>query len=98
MTNAPIWYVYIIRGNDNSLYTGVSINVERRFLEHQSQGKKCAKYLRGKAPLRLVFQQKMPNKTAAYQLEYQIKQMSKADKEKLIIIRDLRVLGTTQLD
>lgn len=98
MTNAPIWYVYIIRGNDNSLYTGVSIDVKRRFLEHQSQGKKCAKYLRGRAPLRLVFQQKMPNKTAAYQLEYQIKQMSKADKEKLIIIRDLRVLGTTQLD
>lgn len=84
MTNAPIWYVYIIRGNDNSLYTGASIDVKRRFLEHQSQGKKCAKYLRGKAPLRLVFQQKMPNKTAAYQLEYQIKQMSKADKEKLV--------------
>lgn len=74
----------MIRGNDNSLYTGVSIDVERRFLEHQSQGKKCAKYLRGKAPLRLVFQKEMANKQEAYQLEYQIKQMSKADKEKLI--------------
>lgn len=84
MKNTPIWYVYIIRGNDSSLYTGVSIDVKRRFLEHQSQGKKCAKYLRGKAPLRLVFQKEMADKQAAYQLEYKIKQMSKADKERLI--------------
>lgn len=88
MKKSPIWYVYIIRCNDNSLYTGVSIDVKRRFLEHQSQGKKSAKYLRGKAPLTLVFQKQMPNKNEAYQLEYQIKQMSKAEKERLLVQLD----------
>jgi hypothetical protein len=41
----------MIRCADNSLYTGITIDLDRRFAEHQSQGKKCAKYLKGKSPL-----------------------------------------------
>ena len=42
----PSWYVYIIRASDQSLYTGITTDPERRFAEHQS-GKAGAKYFRG---------------------------------------------------
>lgn len=75
------WYVYIVRCSDNSLYTGISLDVERRFAEHSAQGKKCAKYLRGKAPLELVFQTKITCKSEALKLEYKIKKLPKYQKE-----------------
>lgn len=78
------WFVYMIRCNDGSLYTGLSTDVERRFAEHQSQRGKCAKYLRGKAPLELVYQLQVATRSLASQLEIEIKQMSKQQKEQLI--------------
>jgi DNA-3-methyladenine glycosylase I len=75
------WYVYIIRCADNSLYTGITTDVSRRFNEHQTQSKHCAKYLRGKAPLTLVFQLCVADKSSALQMEYKIKQLSKLEKE-----------------
>ncbi len=47
------WSVYILRCGDGSLYTGVATDVARRFGEHQSQGPKAAKYVRGRTPLEL---------------------------------------------
>ncbi|EKD29122.1 MAG: hypothetical protein ACD_79C00053G0003 [uncultured bacterium] len=78
------WYIYLIRCNDNTLYTGITIDVERRFKEHLSQGKKSAKYLRGKLPLKLVFQQKAGNRKEAAKLEIKVKKLSKASKEKIV--------------
>ncbi len=78
------WHLYIIRCADNSLYTGVTIDVERRFLEHQSQGEKCAKYLKGKAPLRLAFQEMIGDKQLAYRLEWRVKRLTKGEKELLV--------------
>ena len=48
------WFVYIIRCGDLSLYTGIATDVDRRFAEHESQGAKAAKYLRGATPLDLA--------------------------------------------
>lgn len=79
------WYVYIIRCSDNSLYTGITTDVSRRLLEHQSQGNKTAKYLRGKSPLNLVFQLEVKNRSSALKIEQKIKQLSKSEKEKIII-------------
>jgi len=79
------WYVYIIRCSDNSLYTGVTTDVSRRLQEHQAQGDRTAKYLRGKSPLKLVLQLQVVNKSAALKLEKQIKSLSKLEKEKLIL-------------
>ncbi|MCP4054868.1 MAG: GIY-YIG nuclease family protein, partial [Mesoflavibacter sp.] len=46
---------YIIRCNDSTLYTGITLDVARRYKEHQGQGRRCAKYLKGKLPLELVY-------------------------------------------
>ncbi len=80
----PPWFLYIIRCADNSLYTGITIDLERRFAEHQAQGTKCAKYLRGKAPLKLVFTTPVGDKSAASRLELRVKKRSKQTKERLI--------------
>ncbi len=81
----PPWFLYIIRCNDNSLYTGITIDLERRFEEHRSQGKKCAKYLKGKSPLLLVFTTEAgKNKSEASRLESRIKRLSKRQKERLV--------------
>ncbi len=75
------WYVYIIRCSDNTLYTGITTDVSRRFNEHNAQGRKTAKYLRGKFPLKLVFQLYVGNKSLALKIEYKIKALSKYEKE-----------------
>jgi putative endonuclease len=84
MKPQPTWFLYMIRCADNSLYTGITIDLDRRFAEHQSQGKKCAKYLRGKGPLELVFTTAVGTKSQASRLELQIKQCSKRVKEQLV--------------
>jgi putative endonuclease len=83
-TIPPTWVLYILRCRDNSLYTGITTDLPRRLQEHQSQGKHCAKYLRGKAPLQLVFCAEVGEKALAARLEYRLKQCSKSTKEKLI--------------
>jgi len=76
------WFLYLIRCKDGALYTGITTDVDRRFIEHQSG--KGAKYLRGKTPLTLVFQQKVGSRSAALKAEASIKKLSKADKEIII--------------
>lgn len=82
------WYVYLLRCADSSLYTGITVNVERRFKEHCSS-KRGAKYLRGRGPLRLVFQCAVSDRSHASKLELLIKQLSKQDKENLLTDRRL---------
>lgn len=77
------WWVYLIRTRVNSLYCGITNDVERRFAMHQSG--KGAKALRGKGPLTLQWTQKLASKSEALRLEYHIKQMSKRDKERIIL-------------
>lgn len=78
------WYLYMIRCKNGELYTGITTDVERRLVEHQQQKKKGAKYLRGKAPLTLVFKEYIGNKSIAQRMEYAIKKLPKSEKEKII--------------
>lgn len=78
------WSVYMIRCADNSLYTGVSTDVERRFQEHLNGDAKSAKYLKGKGPLSLAFQWHIGSRSEAQKAECQIKKLSKQQKEKII--------------
>ena len=80
----PPWTLYMIRTVQNSLYTGITTNIQRRFLEHQSSGPKAAKALKGKGPLVLEFQHTVGTRSQALKLEYKIKQLSKHKKERLI--------------
>lgn len=79
-----MWYIYIIRCDDNTLYTGITTNVERRFDEHERGGARGAKYLRGRGPLELVTQIEVGNRRQAARLEHYIKALSKSEKEHLV--------------
>ncbi len=79
-----IWFLYLIRCNDGSLYTGITTDVNRRFKEHQSDKGKGSKYLRGKAPLQLVFKKKIGSKNLALKIEHRVKKFPKSKKELLI--------------
>ncbi len=78
------WYLYLVRCRDGSLYTGITTDVARRFAEHRGGGDAGAKYLRGRGPLRLVFQQKIGDRGLALSVENRAKKLSKARKEELI--------------
>lgn len=75
--------LYILRCGDGSLYTGIALDVARRLGEHQ-KGVRGAKYLRGRAPVELVFEQPAGDRAAAQRLEYRVKSLSRAEKEALI--------------
>ena len=79
-----MWFIYILRCRDRSLYTGVTTDVARRVGEHQAGGAKAAKYVRSKLPVELVFQAEIGPKVKAYQVEAAIKQLSKPQKERLV--------------
>lgn len=76
------WYVYILRCGDSTLYTGVTDNVERRLAVHRAG--KGAKYTRGRGPLELVHTEEVPDKSTALRREYQIKRLTRQEKERLI--------------
>ena len=78
------WFVYMVRCADNSLYTGIATDVERRVAEHNSTGKLGAKYTRARQPVTLVFTEAKDCRSSASQREYQLKRLSKAAKERLI--------------
>jgi len=84
MRKNQTWSIYLIRCKDNTLYTGIALDVKKRFEEHHAQGKRCAKYLRGKGPLKVVFAQEVGDKSEALKIERKIKALSKAEKEALI--------------
>ena len=88
MSDSSIWFLYILRGADKSLYTGITTDVPRRFSEHSGIGSgdtsKGAKALRGKRPLKLEYSCQIGNRSEALRIEYQVKQLSKIKKEQLI--------------
>lgn len=77
------WIVYILECNDNSLYTGITNNLERRIAQHESgQG---AKYTKGRGPFRLVYSETCEDRRSASQREYEIKKFSKDQKLDLCV-------------
>ena len=78
------WFVYIIKDELNTLYTGVTTDVNRRFSEHVEGGKKAAKYLRSRKNLELVYSCWIGDKKEAYRIEAKIKTLNKDKKEKIV--------------
>lgn len=76
------WVVYIIQCSDDSLYTGITNNLERRFKQHQRG--KGAKYFRGREPVSVVYQENHGDRCSASRREFAIKQLNKKDKLALI--------------
>ncbi len=76
------WFVYIIHCSDDSLYTGITTDLERRYKQHsQQQG---AKYFRGRQPKELVYQESGHNRSTASKREMEIKKLSRLNKLQLI--------------
>ncbi len=78
------WYIYLVRTRLNTLYCGITTNVERRLNEHiNGEG---AKALKGKGPLTLAWSSKVgDSRSIASKYEYAVKRLSKDKKEKLIL-------------
>lgn len=77
------YHVYIVECADNTLYTGITIDVQKRLVAHNSK-KSGAKYTRSRRPVTLRFTEACMNKSEALQLESKIKGMDKGTKMKLI--------------
>jgi putative endonuclease len=74
--------VYILQCADGTLYTGWTMDLERRLRAHNSgQG---ARYTRGRRPVRLVYQEEQPTRSAAQKREAAIRRLSRASKLRLI--------------
>ena len=71
--------VYLVECSDGSLYTGIATDVERRFREH-TETRRGARYLRGRGPLKLVYQQEIGSRSLATRIEARIKKLSRAEK------------------
>ena len=76
------WQVYIILCSDNSLYTGITTDMERRFRQHQEG--RGAKYFRGRQPLQVVYLENGHCRSSATRREAQIKAMNRTDKTLLV--------------
>lgn len=76
------WVVYLLRCSDDSLYCGITNDVERRVKMHNS-GNGSA-YVRSRLPARLVYSEPAKNRSQASKREYEIKQLKKSQKEKLV--------------
>ena len=73
-----MWYVYIIRCSDDSLYTGVTTDIPRRVIVHNQ--KSGGSYTRIRTPVKLVYQESHPTQSSALKREAQIKRWSRAKK------------------
>lgn len=79
-----MYYVYIVRCADDTLYTGIATELERRIEEHNTSDK-GAKYTRVRRPVTLVYQEEYPDRSTASKREYEIKKkMNRTEKLKLI--------------
>lgn len=75
-------YVYILECSDNTLYTGWTNNLEKRLSSHNKGT--ASKYTRCRLPVKIVYFEKLEDKSLALKREYAIKQLSRTKKLKLI--------------
>ena len=81
--NSQSWFVYMVRCSDNTLYTGITTDLERRVNEHNSTGK-GARYTRSRQPVTLVYREETHSRASAASREYQIKKLNPIAKQKLL--------------
>lgn len=73
----------MVRCADNSLYSGVTTNLERRVGEHNTHETKSSKYTRTRRPVSLVYFEKYASRSEATKREWEVKQLTKNEKERL---------------
>ena len=78
-----MYYVYILKCADETLYTGIAVDLKKRIDEHNSSGL-GAKYTRYRRPVRLVYSKKFRNRSTASREEIRIKSLSRKEKLEMI--------------
>ena len=84
MTKNKTYYIYVLRCQDNSLYTGITTDVKRRFDEHISKCGLGAKYTRSRKPISVAVIWSCMARSEAAKLEYAFKKLSKKQKESIV--------------
>ncbi len=82
MSKIDSWYTYIVRCNDRTLYTGITKDLDRRIVEHNST-RGGAKYTRARRPVKLVYHEQAESRSKAAKREYQLKRLPLAAKNEL---------------
>lgn len=82
MNDRKKWLVYIIHCSDNSLYTGITTDIAKRFAQHKN--KKGAKFFYGREPEKIVFVEEGHNRSSASKREFELKQYTRLKKLSLI--------------
>jgi len=90
-----MYYTYILRCADGSLYTGIAKDIGKRMSEHFSRSGQCAKYTRSRRAVKLEAVWESTDRSAASRLEYRIKQLKKTVKQRLIDSNEMSVLKDT---
>lgn len=83
-----MWYLYILRCGDGTLYTGITTDIPRR-LEAHKEGR-GAKYTRGRGPLELVYRELCGTHSQALKRELEIKALPRPEKQKLIAQKEIK--------
>jgi putative endonuclease len=79
------WVVYLLRCSDNTLYCGITNDLDGRLKKHNSG--KGAKYTKNRRPVALAYSEPAADKSSALKREYRIKQLSRAEKEQLLLAK-----------
>jgi|TARA_B110000914_G_C15289458_1_gene365936 putative endonuclease len=79
------WYVYIVQCVDGSLYTGITVDLDRRLNEHNTSNK-GAKYTRSRRPVQMMYSETHETRSLASKREYAIKQLTRKEKLNLLKI------------
>ena len=81
-----MWTVYVLRCRDGSLYTGITNDLPKRLLRHKAGT--ASAYTRSRLPVRLVYQERQPDRSAALRREAAVRRLSRG--EKLALVRSTR--------
>ena len=82
---APTWFVYILRCSDGTLYTGVTLDLDRRCRQHNAGT--ASRYTRSRLPAKLVYREEQPGQGSALKREASVKRLTRREKLALICRR-----------
>lgn len=78
-----MYHVYIVKCSDDTLYTGITTDIEKRIITHNTK-KTAATYTKARRPVHLVYSEVVSTKSDALKREYAIKQLTRKEKDDLI--------------
>lgn len=84
MADKQAFYTYIVECSDGTLYTGVALDIQKRIKQHNGELKGGAKYTSPRRPVVLKYLEQHDDRTIATQREYQLKQLTRKEKQQLI--------------